>query len=307
VTGCFEISITYPLEFVKNSLQLEPGKFSGPADCVRRNVAASGLSVLYKGFPTWILFAFPRNAVRFCTFEAAAGWIGPAEPGTQLVRDAACGLVAGVAEALVTLTPMQNFSIKLTHDANRPLAQRRFAKFFPALRTIAREEGFRGLYVPGAAACAAKAGLNYAIRFPVYHGLKRRIEAQRAGQSGKGVGRLQPHETLACGAASGFVSACVSHPLDVVKANMMGLNASRFGGCSRACLRSILARDGVRGLYQGLLPRLARVCLEMALLFGVYEMVADALVERLRERRTRRGAEREIARSARSPRASEDP
>ena len=59
------------------------------------------------------------------------------------------GMVAGAAEAPLCLVPMQNISIKMTHDANKPPADQKYPRFLPGLARIAREEGFSGLVLKG--------------------------------------------------------------------------------------------------------------------------------------------------------------
>jgi len=46
--------------------------FSGPVDCVRYTLRTKGPSGLYKGLTPWLVFAFPRSAVRFSTYEYAS-------------------------------------------------------------------------------------------------------------------------------------------------------------------------------------------------------------------------------------------
>lgn len=46
--------------------------FTGPVDCVRYTLRTKGVSGLYKGLMPWLVFAFPRSAVRFSTYEYAS-------------------------------------------------------------------------------------------------------------------------------------------------------------------------------------------------------------------------------------------
>lgn len=41
-------------------------------DCVRYTLRTKGPSGLYKGLTPWLVFAFPRSAVRFSTYEYAS-------------------------------------------------------------------------------------------------------------------------------------------------------------------------------------------------------------------------------------------
>ena len=104
VAGNIEICITYPLEFAKNSMQVQPGKFRSLFHAVRYNVAKDGFFVLYRGLPSWLLFAFPRNAVRFTVFENV---ISHFDDRTAVPAQITSGLIAGAFEAPLCLVPMQ--------------------------------------------------------------------------------------------------------------------------------------------------------------------------------------------------------
>ena len=73
--------------------------------------------VLYRGSPAWFLFSFPKTAVRFYSFEQAHHLFkrntGLSSNGLYV----SSGIVAGLVEAVLCLTPMQNLSLKLTHEA----------------------------------------------------------------------------------------------------------------------------------------------------------------------------------------------
>ena len=76
LTGGLEILITFPLEFIKVQLQLKHhyqlSAFSGPVDCALYTMRTKGPLGLYKGLSPWLIFAFPRSAVRFSTYEYAS-------------------------------------------------------------------------------------------------------------------------------------------------------------------------------------------------------------------------------------------
>ena len=93
-----------------------------------------------------LLFAFPRNAVRFTVFENVISFADDRSlPHVQMLS----GMAAGAIEAPLCLVPMQNISIKMTHDANKPPGQQRFPRFFQGVALISREEGIRGLMLKG--------------------------------------------------------------------------------------------------------------------------------------------------------------
>jgi hypothetical protein len=87
-------------------------------------------------------------------------------------------------------------------------------------------------------------------------------------------------QSLLAGACAGSLSVVLNQPVDVVKSNMQGLCASRYRG-NVHCARQILATEGVRGLYKGLLIRMIRVTIETSLMFTFYGTLFLLLLERL--------------------------
>jgi solute carrier family 25 citrate transporter 1 len=274
--GFLEITTTYPLEYVKNSMQLQPNRFRSPIHAFQVNVANHGPLVLYKGIPSWWLFAFPRNAVRFTLFDILTQGLNIENDFT---RDAVAGVGAGFVEAYVALVPCQNLSIKMTHDANLPLEQQKYSRsFFSGAAAIFRDNGIRGMFA-GALPTVIKNSMNMMIRFPGFHYLSTtRIAQKRQAKDCDDDGgtndlsSLNAIELMLCGGVAGAVSAVASHPVDVVKANMMGLNAAKYGTPTRAAT-VIWKEYGFQGFYVGLSPRITRVFIEVGMLFTIFEKI----------------------------------
>jgi solute carrier family 25 citrate transporter 1 len=74
---------------------------------------------------------------------------------------------------------------------------------------------------------------------------------------------------LVAGGFAGFCSVMANNPIDVVKTNMQGLEAKKYGSVTN-CFSHILKHEGVGGFYKGVAPRLARVILDVALTFSIF-------------------------------------
>ena len=272
VAGIVEISITYPFEFVKTSVQL--GMDRSPLHALSRNFKAGGIRLLYSGFPSWLLFAFPRSALRFTVFQKTNSALHGVskETGLELaptILNASAGLVAGAVEGVLCLTPMQNLSVRMTHDANLSLQQQRFRGFFSGALQICRDIGPTGL-LRGAEMITIKNSTNNVIRFAGFHALSEILRNTRDE------GELRFVENLLCGAVAGGVSAVVTHPTDVVKANLMRLDSGKFAS-TWSCILHIWKSHGLKGFYNGLSPRILRVCLEVGLHFSMFQHISFAI------------------------------
>lgn len=91
------------------------------------------------------------------------------------------GLGAGVAEAVLAVTPMETVKVKFINDQRS--ANPKFKGFFHGVSTIVKQEGAGGLY-KGVTATIMKQGSNQAIRFYVMESLR---EMYKGGDKNKEV------------------------------------------------------------------------------------------------------------------------
>jgi len=73
---------------------------------------------------------------------------------------------------------------------------------------------------------------------------------------------------LLSGGFAGFCSVMFNNPIDVIKTNQQGLDAHKGG--FMGAFQHILQTEGVPGFSKGVAPRLARVILDVALTFTIY-------------------------------------
>jgi solute carrier family 25 phosphate transporter 23/24/25/41 len=84
-----------------------------------------------------------------------------------------------------------------------------------------------------------------------------------------------------CGASSGFVSALVTFPLDVVRRRMQiqALHIEKVHQKNAlGIFAEVFTNEGYRGLYRGLTPELMKVVPMVTTMFGVYEYMKDVLL-----------------------------
>ena len=149
----------------------------------------------------------------------------------------------------------------------------------------------RGLW-RGAGATAARQASNLGVRFFTYNEIKDRIVRARGGDAaaaGDGTKKKRKVKTLdaaAAGSLAGAISSLANNPVDVLKSRMQaavrhhdggGAGGGGGGGGGRpgyaALLRDVLREDGARGLYRGVVPRVAKISAGQGVVFLVYEKI----------------------------------
>lgn len=127
--------------------------------------------------------------------------------------------------------------------------------------------GFSGVY-KGLTATIMKQGSNQAIRFYVMETLK---DMYKGDDPKKPVPKL----VVGCfGAFAGAASVFGNTPIDVVKTRMQGLEAKKYKSTAD-CFMKIWKNEGPLAFYKGTVPRLGRVCLDVAITFMIYDSFMD--------------------------------
>jgi len=276
ITGAIEICITFPTEYVKTHLQLDetssragqPRKYNGVIDCVKKTVNSHGFFGLYRGLSVLLYGSIPKSAVRFGAFEEFKRRLvnekGQLTASTRLL----CGLGAGVCEAIFCVTPMETVKVKFIHDQRSE--HPKYRGFLHGIREIVRSDGFGGLY-KGVTATIIKQGSNQAIRFFCMESLK--VEYREL--TGKDANAPVPIGiTGFFGVIAGAASVFGNTPVDVVKTRMQGLEASKYKN-TLDCAVQIMKNEGPMAFYKGTVPRLGRVCLDVAITFMIYDQFIE--------------------------------
>lgn len=268
LTGCVEVSITYPTEYVKVMLQLDDRsgvarQFRNSFDVVKQTINKHGIFGLYRGFSVVFYGAFPKYAFRFGAYEQIKQFFvdenNQLKPKDKLI----CGMGAGICEALFAVIPQESVKVKFIND--RCSDQPKYKGLFHGIREIVREKGLRGTY-QGVLPTLLKQGSNQAIRFFVFESLKEWYDGNNYPKNKAVIPIL--------GAIAGAASVFGNTPLDVVKTRMQSLEAQRFKS-TWDCIMQIYRNEGLLAFYKGTVPRLTKVTLEVAIAFTCYNYITE--------------------------------
>jgi solute carrier family 25 citrate transporter 1 len=152
----------------------------------------------------------------FNTFQSALGGGGggsktlPATPLTNFVA----GMLAGVTEAILIVTPFEVVKIRLQAQLGLDKAQLKYRGPLHCAYTVARKEGITALW-KGVGPTIVRNASNQACNFMSYDWIKRNLWF-RDGRT-----ELQPWQTIVTGAAAGAIGPLLNGPMDVVKTRLM--------------------------------------------------------------------------------------
>ncbi|KAI8364757.1 mitochondrial carrier domain-containing protein [Radiomyces spectabilis] len=188
-----------------------------------------------------------------------------------------CGGVAGVVSRFV-ISPLDVVKIRMQLQTHRTHFKFKgetpphvkYSRVMPALKTILREEGIRGLYKGNLP--AEYLYLSYsAVEFWAYKELETLLEKLDSNQ-------ILPRtsKTFLAGMMAGTAATSATYPFDLLRTRFAIQGEHKhYTGMAQA-IRHIYRQEGLRGLYQGLWPTVVQIMPYMGLLFTGYDAIAGA-------------------------------
>ncbi|KAL7651534.1 hypothetical protein ACMYSQ_011243 [Aspergillus niger] len=262
--GGFESLITYPTEYLKTRQQLfQPGgaQRQSLTQLLTTTIRQYGMRSLYTGAGVFCASNASKSAIRFFTFDRVKQSMPTDSSGKVTpLGNMSAGLVAGVAEAVVVVTPGETIKTKMIDDRAGP---KLYTSTIHGIKSIISKEGLSGLY-RGVIPVALKQSANAMVRFTSYNIFFSQLEAMSLPKS---------ISTAAAGAAAGIVTVYATMPFDSIKTRLQAIGGTQRYRGSLHCLRSVITEEGVSALWRGTTPRLVRLSVSGALSFSIYEAV----------------------------------
>jgi len=257
--------VTNPIDVVKVRLQIQGEglkRSTLPTNAIKYKgfirggfaiFQEEGLRGLYRGITASLLREASYSSIRIAGYDLVKELFGhdPMNPGnTPFWKKAAAGLLSGAAgAALANPTDL----VKVRMQAHQTAGTSRYRNTFAAFVEIFRQEGVAGLY-RGVGPTTQRAALLTAAQLASYDHIKQLLLRNTGLNEG-----ILLHGI--CSVCSGFISAAVTTPVDVVKTRVMnqptGLN--RVYRNALDCFIKTARNEGLYGLYKGFIPGWARI------------------------------------------------
>ncbi|KAJ5233777.1 mitochondrial carrier [Penicillium citrinum] len=262
--GGFESLITYPTEYLKTRQQLyQPSgvKRQSLKQLLTSTIPQHGLRTIYTGSGIFCASNASKSAIRFFTFDAAKQLMPTDSNGkVASLGNMSSGLLAGVAEAVVVVTPGETIKTKMIDDRAGP---RLYKSTRHGIASIIKKDGLAGIY-RGVIPVTMKQSANAMVRFTSYNVFLDRMQAMSLPKS---------VYTVAAGTMAGIITVYATMPFDSIKTKLQAVDGSERYRGSLDCFRSMITQEGITSLWRGTTPRLIRLSVSGALSFSIYEAV----------------------------------
>ncbi|KAK8492435.1 hypothetical protein V6N12_065881 [Hibiscus sabdariffa] len=285
VGGAAQLIVGHPFDTIKVKLQSQPAplpgqppKFAGAMDAVKQTLAAEGPRGLYKGMGAPLATVAAFNAVLFTVRGQMEAFLR-SEPGAPLTikQQVIAGAGAGVAVSFLACPTelikcrLQAQSALAVDTGSATVAVKYGGPMDVARQVLRSEGGARGLF-KGLVPTLAREVPGNAAMFGVYEALKQYM----AG--GTDTSKLGRGSLIVAGGLAGASFWGSVYPTDVIKSVIQvdDYKNPKYKGSMHA-FRSILATEGVKGLYKGFGPAMARSIPANAACFLAYEVTRSSL------------------------------
>ncbi|KAF2966954.1 hypothetical protein GQX73_g6632 [Xylaria multiplex] len=283
VAGAVSRTVVSPLERLKILLQVQSAGHNEYKLSVGKALGKMWKEEGWRGFMrgngTNCIRIVPYSAVQFGSYNLYRRQFFEREPGMTMspIERLFCGGVAGVTSVFFTY-PLDIVRTRLSIQtasfaALGEVPKDKLPGMWSTMVLMYKSEGgmaalYRGI-IPTVAGVAPYVGLN----FMTYEFVRKYLTPE--GDQNPSAARK-----LLAGAVSGAVAQTCTYPFDVLRRRFQINTMSGMGYQYKSigdAIRVIIAQEGVRGLYKGLVPNLLKVAPSMAANWLSFEMTRDFL------------------------------
>ncbi|KZV76954.1 mitochondrial carrier [Peniophora sp. CONT] len=252
--GVAAVLVGHPFDLTKTRLQTAaPGTYKGAVDVVKQAVARDGAFGLYRGVVPPLLGVTPIFALSFWAYDASKALVYALTPNRKeaslsTAELAAAGFMSAVPTTLVT-APVERAKVLLQVDGQAGKAK--YKGVIDVIGHLYREGGIKSIY-RGSVATVARDGPGSAAYFAAYEVTKKYLTPAGASPNDLHLGSI-----IMAGGTAGVAMWAIAIPPDVLKSRLQSAPTGTYSGIMD-CARKTIAVDGVKALWKGFGPAMAR-------------------------------------------------
>ncbi|XP_044226707.1 mitochondrial uncoupling protein 2-like [Thunnus albacares] len=269
--ACIADLVTFPLDTAKVRLQIqgeaEKGasakKYRGVFGTIATMVRTEGPRSLYNGLVAGLQRQMSFASVRIGLYDSMKQFYTRGTDSAGIVTRLMAGCTTG-AMAVAFAQPTDVVKVRFQAQVRLADGVRRYNGTLDAYKTIARDEGVRGLWKGCMPNITRNAIVNCA-ELVTYDLIKEVILKYDIMTD-----NLPCHFTAAFGA--GFCTTIVASPVDVVKTRYMNSHSGQYNSAIN-CALNMLRHEGPTAFYKGFMPSFLRLGSWNIVMFVTYEQI----------------------------------
>ncbi|NXO06755.1 S2540 protein, partial [Oriolus oriolus] len=242
----------------------KPGHFKGAWDAFVKIIRIEGIKSLWSGLPPTLIMAVPTTAIYFTCYDQLCEALKN-RPGRH---DEHIPVIAGSLSRFSSATVVSPLELIRTRMQYRKLS---YKQLYLCISTKVAADGWLSLWGGWTSTILRDVPFS-ALYWYNYEHFKKMMCKEGANEPTFFI-------SFTSGAASGSIAAVITQPFDVIKTHRQTQlwetetlkTPQRDGVSTWAVMRRILARNGITGLYAGIIPRLIKVAPACAIMISTYE------------------------------------
>ncbi|XP_051903426.1 mitochondrial uncoupling protein 2-like [Hippocampus zosterae] len=277
--ACIADLVTFPLDTAKVRLQVQgeirkadganARKYHGVFGTISTMVRTEGPMSLYNGLVAGLQRQMSFASVRIGLYDSMKQLYTRGTESSGIVTRLMAGCTTG-AMAVALAQPTDVVKVRFQAQARLADGGRRYNGTLDAYKTIARDEGVRGLWKGCTPNITRNAIVNCA-ELVTYDIIKEVILKYNLMAD-----NLPCHFTAAFGA--GFCTTVVASPVDVVKTRFMNSSANHYSSAVN-CAVTMMKNEGPAAFYKGFMPSFLRLGSWNIVMFVTYEQIKRGVTQ----------------------------
>jgi len=249
------VLVGHPFDLTKTRLQTAPeGSYRGAIDVVRQTLARDGVKGMYRGMGPPLVGVTPIFAISFWGYDLGKKIVYAATPqrsSTQLsVGELAFAGFFSAIPATLLAAPAERIKVVLQVQGQGK-GGTNYSGPIDAARGLYREGGLKSIF-RGTGATLARDGPGSAAYFVAYELAKKALTPANQPTSQLNLGAI-----IVAGGTAGVAMWSLAIPPDTIKSRIQSAPQGTYSGFLD-CARKTIAKDGVKALWKGFGPAMAR-------------------------------------------------
>ncbi|XP_020365451.1 mitochondrial uncoupling protein 2 [Rhincodon typus] len=276
--ACIADVFTFPLDTAKVRLQIQGElksaaevatvKYRGVFGTITTMVKTEGPRSLYSGLVAGLQRQMSFASVRIGLYDSVKQFYTKGSEHVGVGSRLLAGCTTG-AMAVAFAQPTDVVKVRFQAQANLSSPNRRYNSTIEAYKTIAKEEGVRGLW-KGTFPNIARNAIVNCTELVTYDLIKDLLM-----KNGLLSDNLPCHFSSAVGA--GFCTTIIASPVDVVKTRYMNSAPGQYRSAIN-CAVTMFTKEGLTAFYKGFMPSFLRLGSWNIVMFITYEQLKRALM-----------------------------
>ncbi|XP_069834734.1 mitochondrial brown fat uncoupling protein 1 [Dendropsophus ebraccatus] len=275
--ACIADLFTFPLDTAKVRLQIQGEatvsgvngiRYKGVFGTIQTIIKTEGAKSLYNGLVAGLQRQMSFASIRIGLYDTVKLFYTNGKEKAGIVTRILAGCTTG-ALAVTIAQPTDVVKVRFQAQANLNGVKKRYSGTMDAYKTIARQEGMKGLW-KGTFPNVTRNAIVNCTELVTYDLIKEALLQYKLLTD-----NLPCHFVSAFGA--GFCTTVIASPVDVVKTRYMNSPPGQYKSAIN-CAWTMLTKEGPTAFYKGFVPSFLRLGSWNVVMFVSYEQIKRAMM-----------------------------